>query len=202
MSDDIKWNRKKKDERDAEQARVRVKQAIGQVYADWKARMLTRKKLPKEDLAKYGKELRVATQAALAKFGFADDPFGQQTMQLLDAKLADIEAMLAADAVLATQTPFVNRLTRFLPPREDDQPQTPEVYEFHDHAELLAIPFVAAIVAKPDYNGLVREVNKLFAWLGRDELMLIGAVSTRVGIERVPTVAEVRDAKFVRKARN
>lgn len=202
MDDEIKWNQKKKADRDKEIARTKAKQAVGKVYADWKARLLAKKKLKLEDLPKFGAGLRLAVAAAIEANGLTDDPFGQQSLKLVEDKIEDIGAALRAGQVLARQTPFINHLTRFLPDRPDQQPQTPEVYEFRTEAELMAIPFIKGMTAMKDWIGLTREGNKLFAWYDPDELVLVGAITSRVGVEKLPTVQEVRDAKFVRKQRN
>lgn len=202
MSDEIKWNQEKKERRDKEATRERAKIEIGKVYQAWKTRLLGRNKMKVEDLEAAGDKLRQSIKNALGEFGLMDDAFGRKSMELVEAKLDDIKAALAAGTALSSQTAFVNHITRYLPELPDGQPQTPEVHEFRSEIELMSIPFVDAMTKKPDYVGLVRDENKLYAWFEPDELVLIGAVTSRVGVERLPTIKEVHDAKYIKNRRN
>lgn len=194
MSDEIRWNREKKDQRDQEIARELMKQKVVRAYNEWKANLKSKRKLKIQDIEKSAQDMRLQVVAALTRTGLIDDPWGKQTLAILDGKIADITAAIAADDVLKTKTAHINIFTRYLPDRPDGQPQTPETYEFKTETELRAIPFVASIIRQDGFVGIVREDNKLIGLFASGELVLLGAVATRVGIERIPTKEEMTKA--------
>lgn len=190
MSDDIKWNKEKKELRDAERDRERLKDKVGLVYKHWKARLTARVKRPTSDLIKMAEELRDQVKKAVEETGLQNDPFGIETMKLIQAKVENLHDLDDLNMAVGSSTDQINILTRFLPDRPDGQPQTPETYEFRTEEELFGVAFVKKWIVEDGFVGLVRKGNAIYALFESSEMRLIGAVATRIGVERLPTVEE------------
>lgn len=194
MNDRIKWNTKKHDTRTAMSDRERAKHRIGKIFADWKIKLTTTRRVKVEDLVPKTRELKEQITKILKEVGLFEDEYGKKTLELLDDKISDIMAVEMAGKIVDKQTAFINILTRFLPERPDQQPQTPEVFEFRTAEELTAIPFVKKLSEQEGFVGILRDANKLLALYENSETILLGAVSTRVGLDNIPTVGEFKSA--------
>lgn len=187
MSDDIRWNKDRHDKAvsalQQEEARKKVMPQIVKTYEAWKRRFVKKSKTQPEviqDLYRLRDMMGDVTKHTPGM-----EAFREFTMNMIDDKITDV-----VNTACGTKNVFNERAVE----TASGSASIPEFHYFETQEELEAIPFLKKHKERDGFVGLLRSGRIIHAWYDHGEIVLCGYCLTMVGLEKLPTIDQVRKA--------
>lgn len=187
MSDDIKWNKQKAQERADERHRKKARAHVGKMYQDWKKILCSQPRTPQEVVASLYK-LKDEIMDYLHSEGLATmKDFHDFTCNLVEDCIARAitSQMSGSNVITPAEIEGVDIPTHL----------KPKPAQFKTIAEFLSIPWIVRYRNNSGFVGFLRQgriIHALYSdnmaqHTGVPDLPVVGTVSNTVGLDQLPS---------------